>query len=308
MPRLSRTILEQIVNLSGEALLVADAHRAGLPVVLVNRTFERVVRIEPGAAEGREWSFFLDRDHCAAQVDAAAQRASGGSACEITLTGQHGARLQITLTPLQGRHGRVRYLLARVEVVAETRSVADEVKVGLKETELDRGREASTDPDRRDPETGLLRYDYFLELCQRDFALCSRQRRELAMLVFTVREFDVYRRTFGDKAAQSCLRMVGGRITGALRRAGDLSARMDEASFAALITAHNQEQAAKFAAHIAHQVRRLALHHPRASGERYVTCAVGLRVGVPQHDDRPEQFVLAARESQDALAAGKPAA
>ena len=274
-----------------------------MPVVFANRAFEQLFDIEPGIAEGQDVGAFLEGDGDPARIEEIVR--GDGSTCQVTLASPQAAQppLRATLTLLQGD----RYILVRIAAEAISPPAKAEVKVELLQRELDRARESNAKIDRRDADTGLLCYRSFLELCERDFALCSRQGRELAVLVFTVREFDVYRDTYGDKAAQSCLRMVGGRIAGGLRRAGDLCARFDEASFVALITGHALEQAEQFAEHIAAQVRGLALHHPRASGERYVTCSVGLQAGVPGPRDGPEQFVMAAAQCQE-LTSGQSAA
>ncbi len=310
MPRLNRAILEKIVALSPEAVLVADLRRPGIPILFANPALEELLGLEADAADGQEWAFFLDQEGVAGQLAELTALVSSGSSCQMIVPAAGGcSQFKLKLLPLPGRQGRARHMLVQVEPVPGPLPSKAEVKVELLERELDRAREANAKLGRRDPDSGLLRYGYFLELCQRDFALCARQRRELAMLTFTVREFDVYRETFGDKAAQSCLRMVGGRIAGALRRAGDLCARLDDASFVALITGHSYEEAVEFAEHIAAEVRRLALHHPRARGERYVTCRVGLEVGIPMSRDRPEDFVQAARECEEgAVSAGEPAA
>ena len=310
MQRLNRAILENIVTLSREAVLVADVRRSGMPIVFANPALAGLLDMEPDAARGQDWAFFLDTETCSEQLRQLTESVAGGSNCQAVLPGRRAGReFQLNAMPLAGRTGKPRYLLVQVVPVGEPVVADADVKVDLLERELDRAREANRQLGRRDPDTGLLRYSYFLELSERDFALCSRERRELAVLTFTVREFEVYLQTFGDKAAQSCLRMVGGRIAGALRRAGDLCARLDDASFVALITGHDREQAQGFADHIAAEVRRLALHHPRASGERYVTCSVGLKVGIPAATDAAEAFVLEARQIEAAAqGAGRPAA
>ena len=302
--------MDKIVTLSREAVLVADVRHEGMPILFANPAFAALAGVKPEAVAGRDWAFFLDQAAAADKLQELGDQVVGGATCQAVLDGaREGTRFELQLLPLPGRQGKARYLLVQVSEALPPGPAAAEVNVDLLERELDRAREANDKLARRDPDSGLLRYSHFLELAQRDFALCSRQRRELAVLIFTVREFDVYRDTFGDKAAQSCLRMVGGRIAGALRRAGDLCARLDDASFVALITGHNQEQVETFADEIAQQVRRLALHHPRAQGERYVTCSVGVKVSVPVAADGAEAFVLAARETQaDADALGQPAA
>ena len=267
MQRLNRAILEKIVTLSREAVLVADARRSGMPILFVNPALAGLVDVEPDDVKGQVWDFFLDTQACAEQLQQLTESIACGSNCQAVLPARRSGReFQLNAVPLAGRQGKPRYLLVQVAPLGEPVVADAEVKVDLLERELDRAREANRQLGRRDPDTGLLRYSYFLELSERDFALCSRERRELAVLTFTIREFEVYLQTFGDKAAQSCLRMVGGRIAGALRRAGDLCARIDDASFVALITGHDREQAQDFADQIAQEVRRLALHHPRASG------------------------------------------
>ncbi len=310
MPRLNRAILDNIVALSGEAVLVADVRQTDTPILFANPAFAALAGVELDSVAGRDWTFFLEQAAAADELRELGNQVVGGTARQAVLEGtREGTRFQLTLLPLPGRQGKVSHLLVQVSETAFPEPASAEVKVALLERELDLAREANDKLARRDQDSGLLRYSYFLELAQRDFALCSRQRRELAVLTFTVREFDVYRETFGDKAAQSCLRMVGGRIAGALRRASDLCARLDEASFVALVTGQNQEQVEAFAEEIAQQVRRLALHHPRAHGERCVTCAVGVQVGVPTAADCAESFVLAARGTHlDAGYVGQSAA
>ena len=288
LPRLNRAVLNQIVTLSREAVLIADLRRPGFPILFANPAFESLVGVDSGAAVGRHWAFFLETAVNEQQIEQLSKGFLNADAREnaVFRARRDNAEFSVKLTPLSGQNGHSRYLLVQLDL-PPTRAVAGDSP---------RLREGDVTSGRRDPDTGLLSYEYFLELCKRDFALCGRQRHELAMITFSIRQFDVYRQTFGEKGAQSCLRMVGGRIAGALRRAGDLCARFDDAGFVALITEHDPDQAAQFAHYIASEVRRLALHHPRASGERYVSCRVGVHVAVPDARDTPEGFVIAACE------------
>jgi diguanylate cyclase (GGDEF)-like protein len=295
LPRLNRAILDQIIALSREALLVADLRRPGFPILYANPAFETLAGVDNGAAVGRDWSFFLNTEIDSQKIEALSQRVLERVECENAVLHAAADKTQfsLTLNPLPGRQSRSRYLLVQVHP-APAALPLDQPDADRSD-DSPRGRDLSVTSGRRDADSGLLSYEYFLQLCARDFALCSRQRREVAMITFSIGQFDVYRQTFGDKAAKSCLRMVGGRIAGALRRAGDLCARLGEDSFVALITGHDPDQAAQFADQIATEVRQLALHHPRASGERYVTCQVGVNVAVPDASDTPECFVSAAR-------------
>ena len=80
-----------------------------------------------------------------------------------------------------------------------------------------------------------MRFPYFQETLRRDLAMARRDRRFVTLLVFEIVEFAVYRQTFGDKAADSCQRMIGAQIMRALRRAGDLCARYDDTTLVAAV-------------------------------------------------------------------------
>ena len=109
-----------------------------------------------------------------------------------------------------------------------------------------------------------MRFPYFQEMLRRDFAMARRDRRFVTLLVFEIVEFDVYRQTFGDKAADSCQRMIGAQIMRALRRAGDLCARYDDSTLVAAAVGQHADEIRPLAERIAESVRELRLHNPQA--------------------------------------------
>ena len=136
--------------------------------------------------------------------------------------------------------------------------------------ELGRARQKIATLDRIDPATGLVRFGYFQDMLRRDLAMARRDRRFVTLLVFEIVEFDAYRQTFGDKAADSCQRMIGAQIMRTLRRAGDLCARYDDSTLVAAVIGQHADEIQPLAEQIADNVRHLGLHNPRAKSSRYV--------------------------------------
>jgi diguanylate cyclase (GGDEF)-like protein len=134
------------------------------------------------------------------------------------------------------------------------------------------------DLSREDPVTGLLNGRAFREVLKHDWAVASRQKTVLALVVFTLDEFGSYIDVFGRHAADSCLRRVGQAVRRCLRRASDVVGRLDGAELVVLSHAADVDAVGEFAGRIAASVRELGLHHPRSSVSRFVT--VSYRVGV----------------------------
>ena len=112
--------------------------------------------------------------------------------------------------------------------------------------------------------------------------MARRDRRFVTLLVFEIVEFGVYRQTFGDKAADSCQRMIGAQIMRALRRAGDICARYDDTTLVAAAIGQHASEVQPLAERIAESVLQLRLHNPRAKSE-------------PLHRDTPDLSSAARR-------------
>ena len=136
------------------------------------------------------------------------------------------------------------------------------------------------DLSRDDPVTGLLNERAFRELLDHDWAVAAREKSALAVVVFSLDDFDAYVDVFGRHASDSCLRRVGRAIRRCLRRASDVVGRLDGEQIAVLSHAPDEHAVQDFAARISTAVRELGLHHPRSSAGRFVT--VSFRVGLVQ--------------------------
>jgi diguanylate cyclase (GGDEF)-like protein len=218
---------------------------------------------------------------------------------------------EVGIAPLRGPRGDLRYFLLShtpVTAVASNAPTASPIASGaangtvngiadaaaelsLLQRELGRARQKIATLDRIDSGTGLVRFPYFQETLRRDLAMARRDRRFVTLLVFEIVEFDVYRQTFGDKAADSCQRMIGAQIMRALRRAGDLCARYEDGILVAAVIGQHASEVQPLADRIAESVAQLKLHNPRAKSSRYIETRV-IAIGCPPgaHDD-PEPLI-----------------
>jgi diguanylate cyclase (GGDEF)-like protein/PAS domain S-box-containing protein len=309
---LSRHTLEQIVAASPAAILVADASDARLPVVYVNAAYERLTGFALADLARRPWAL-LER---ASGVDVTQLRGAigRGEAWQATVADlrKDGTSWtsEVTVTPLHNGRGELKFFMCTQRAAGASegatvaRANADVGEVSLLQHELGRARQKLATLDRVDPATGLLRFPHFQELVRRDLAIARRDRRYVSLLVFEIVEFDIYLQTFGDKAAESCQRMIGAQIARALRRAGDLCARYEDATLVAAVLGQAPAEIQPIADRIAESVRELRLHNPRGKTSRHISVRSTI-IGCPPgaHED-PEPVI--ARALEEARAGDAP--
>jgi len=314
---LNRHILEQVVAASPAALLVVDGENPELPVVYVNTAYERLTGYALDELVGHPWALLgraIDGElaHLKAAIGC-------GEACRVTVPDlrKDGSSWtsEISITPLHNARGDRKFLLVSQQPVGSAESeevpgmlptvVEATGEIPLLQRELGRARPKSATLDRIDAATGLLRFGYFQETLRRDMAVARRDQRPVTLLVFEIVEFDVYRQTFGGKAADSCQRMIGAQIMRALRRASDLCARYDDSTLVAAVLGQEPAEIRPLAEQIAENIRQLGLHNPRGKSSRYVT-ARAVVIGCPAGADvDPEPIIaraLADSRSTDARA------
>jgi diguanylate cyclase (GGDEF)-like protein/PAS domain S-box-containing protein len=309
---LNRHTLEQIVAASSAGVLIVDASHPELPVIYANAAYERLTGFTLGELAGHPWAPLAraaEGDETFAPLKAAIGRGAAYRAA-IPDVRKDGTSLtcDLAVTPLHGPRGDLRYFLlshesavaAKREAQAQEESApsgdasaerAASAEIALLQRELGSARQKIATIDRIDPATGLVRFPHFQETLRRDLAMARRDRRFVTILVFEIVEFAVYRQTFGDKAADSCQRMIGAQIMRTLRRAGDLCARYDERTLVAAVIGQHASEVQPLTERIADGVAQLRLHNPRAKGSRYIETRVIL-IGCPPgaHDD-PEPLI-----------------
>jgi len=306
---LNRHMLEQIVVGMPAPMLVVDAVCPELLVVYVNPAYERLLGYAADDLVGRAWALLgrvADGDIELARLKAAIGR---GEACRVTVPElrKDGSPLssEISVTPLHNARGELKYFLCSQQPLGAGESAMEPPgtmptvveatgELPLLQRELGRARPKSAPLDRIDAATGLLRLGHFQDMLRRDLAISRREHRAVTLLVFEIVEFDVYRRTFGTKAADSCQRMIGAQIMRALRRAGDLCARYDESTLIAAVLGQEPKEIRPLAEQIAENIRKLGLHNPRGKASRYVTVRPVVIGCTPETQDDPMPIIVQA--------------
>ena len=264
-------ILEQVIAASAEPLVIVRVDHPDWPVVLSNGAFDAI-----GGKETRDQPF----------ADVVEQLVGRELALEIseTLRGQ-----QETSFPVES--GSKEYLLALKPLrlddeetaryyVAFWRGGAGAGAVAGTEMhhELLKAKRRIRDLARDDPVTGLLNERAFREVLEHDWAVAAREKSTLALVAFSLDEFDAYVDVFGRHAADSCLRRVGQAVRRSLRRASDVVGRLGAQQLLVLSHASDEAGVREFASRISAAVRELGLHHPRSTVSKFVTVSFQVAV------------------------------
>ena len=268
--RLSYELLEEIVTASPEGLLVLDASGPDMEIVYANPACEALCGAAGGELDGTPWLAQVAADDDSPEVVELRRRMLCDERFETSLPmlRKDGdiwlARLR--LVPLKSKDASGRLVLAQFLRHDGAKGASAE----LLKRALGSARRKLATLDRTDPVTGLMSRAQFDLMLRRELAVSRRESRTLSLLLFDVPELDVYRQTFGDNAADSCLRMVGAQIAGTFRRASDLCARYDGSMLAVALTGQDEAQAAELIALVERKARSLGLHNPRGRQGRYV--------------------------------------
>ncbi len=291
MKSVNREILEQVIAASVEPVMIVRLDHTDWPVVLANPAFESI-----GGGGALQQPF-------ADVVEALVGREI---ALEISnsLRSQQESSFAVEVGSREFLLGLKPLLLPNEDsarfCAVFWRDGSGGAMVGGADSQhaLLKAKRRIRDLSREDAVTGLLNERAFREVLDHDWAVASREKSTLALVLFTLDDFDAYVDVFGKHASDSCLRRVGQAIRRCLRRASDVTARLDGAQLIVLSHASDEESVRDFAAKISTAIRELGLYHPRSAGGRFVT--VSQRVSAVTAGQGPSS----AAEFLDALLAG----
>jgi diguanylate cyclase (GGDEF)-like protein len=91
-------------------------------------------------------------------------------------------------------------------------------------------------------------------------------------------------------------------VSGCLRRASDVAARIEGGSLIAFAPGLTTEQALRIGQLMAERVRELRIHHPRSAVLRFISVSVGVCAAIPEPADSPENLL---QKSQQQLQIAK---
>lgn len=263
MSSISRDLLEEIVSLSAESLLIVDASDPEAAIVYANPAYESVSGYSCDELTGSGWLNHAAMEDEAPELLELRQRLESGTALEFSLPflrkdGEIWLG-SLRLKPLKaGENGKRLWLVQHQNREIPARDGAELLK-----RVLSRARHKLANLQKIDPVTGLMSRTALDFTLRRELALARRNGGSISLMLFSVPELDIYRQTFGDNAADSCLRMIGAQISGTFRRSTDLCARFDRSMLAAVIRGQDAAQARQLVTLVETKARNLGLHNPR---------------------------------------------
>ena len=129
---------------------------------------------------------------------------------------------------------------------------------------------------RSDPLTGLPNRRHFDEVKEIEFRRARRAGVALSVLLCDVDYFKRYNDTYGHALGDECLRGVARALQAAMRRAGDLVARIGGEEFAVLLPATDTATALALADRLRESVAALGLPHAGSDIAPHVTLSIGV--------------------------------
>jgi len=279
MKSVNRRILEQVIAESAEPVIVVRVDHSEWPVALCNRAFEAI-----GGGESLGKPFADVIEHMVGRELALEISEAVRSKQETSFAVEHGGReFLLALKPLSLPEDKdARFCAAFWRGGSGTIADASaEVQHALL-----KAKRRIRDLTRDDPVTGLLNERSFREVLDHDWAVAAREKSMLAIVIFTLDDFEAYFDVFGRHASDSCLRRVGQAIRRCLRRASDVAARLEGDKLVVLSHASSEQSVREFATRISTAVRELGLHHPRSGAGRFVTVSFHVAVADAAEDTR----------------------
>jgi len=281
MKDLDKTILIQALDQLPIGTMIVDARQDHWPVVYMNAIVGQLTGLDFNTLIGCPWrGLLVDPEELTPQRE----RLLGAPALVVRQLRQRWQSrsgepvdMALQVSPLFLRPGQPAYWLITLETETADTEGDQTLRTALRDAQL-RLRQI----DRSDAVTGLANRQAFIEVLQRDWAVASREKRRVSLIVFQVDALDRYRDLYGKHAADSCVRKVAHAISGSLRRTGDVAARIADNRFAALVGSGELDQVREFATQIVRKVRDLAIHHPRSSSGRYVSVSTSVASEVPE--------------------------
>ena len=295
MSELDAGIFRRLLESSPEGVVLVDALAEDQPVVYVNPAFEMLSGYSGAELLGRNLRLLQTDDRDQEGRHRLRESLARGESARVLLRNyrKDGSLFwnEMNVVPLKDAQGFITHFAgfhrdAGERLKFDPRAARDSLSGAHQPTAV---------AIRDDRLTGLFTEAYLEELLKRDWAIAQRESRSMALFAIDVDVLDSYNTTFGRAAGDSSIRRVAHCVSGCLRRASDVTARLEGGSFLAFAPGIDQEHAMKLANTMVERVRELRIHHPRSSVLRYITVSVGVATLVPKANDSPADLIAKSR-------------
>jgi diguanylate cyclase (GGDEF)-like protein/PAS domain S-box-containing protein len=291
MTTLDADFYRRLLENSPEGVVLVDMQSTEQPLVYVNPGFETLTGYPAADLIGKNLRLLQGDDRDQDARHRLRDAVGRGESCRVLLRNyrKDGTVFwnEVTAIPMRDAGGRITHYAGFY------RDAGDRLRIDpkLARDSLSGAHQPTSVAIRDDRLTGLYTLPYLEELLKRDWAISQREGRTIAVFAIDIDALDLYNATFGRAAGDSAIRRVAHCINGCLRRASDVTARIDGGSLMAFAPGLNTEQAMRMGQTMAERVRELRIHHPRSAVLRYVSVSVGVSAAVPGPKDEPASLI-----------------
>jgi diguanylate cyclase (GGDEF)-like protein/PAS domain S-box-containing protein len=281
----------RLLEISPEGVVLVDAQNPDHPVIFVNPAFESLTGYAAADLLGKNLRVLQANDREQDARHRLREALSKGEPCRVLLRNyrKDGSVFwnETSIHPLRGANGAVTHF------AGYHRDAGERLRIDPKMSRdsLSGTHQPTTVAVRDDRMTGLFTLPYLEELLKRDWAIAQREGRSIAVFAIDIDALDLYNATFGRAAGDSAIRRVANCINGCLRRASDVTARIDGGSLMAFAPGLSHEQALRLGQTMAERVRDLRIHHPRSAVLRYMSVSIGVGALIPAVGDAPSVLI-----------------
>jgi diguanylate cyclase (GGDEF)-like protein/PAS domain S-box-containing protein len=277
----------RLLETSPDGVVLIDALQTDLPVIYANPAFESLTGYSSAELLGRNLRFLQREDRDQDGRHRLREALGRDEPCRVLLRNyrKDGKMFwnEMTVLPLKNAEDRVSHFAGHHRDAGERLRMDPK----LARDSLSGAHQPTSIAVRDDRLTGLYTLPYLEELLKRDWAIAQRERRSIAIFAIDIDALDLYNTTFGRAAGDSTIRRVAHVVSGCLRRASDVTARIEGGSLMAFAPGLSQDDALRVAHTMIERVRDMRIHHPRSSVLRYVSVSVGVCAAVPETPDGP---------------------
>lgn len=143
--------------------------------------------------------------------------------------------------------------------------------------------------------TQLVNQRSFLKHLDQLWKIAARAKTSIALLLFEIDDFSLYKNAYGDKRAKRCLRQVSQAISQAVNEPGAIAARYGDENIAVLLPNSDVSKADEIAHEASDLVQSLEISHS-TSRRLYITVSYSIVTRIPESETNPLTLVRAAEQ------------
>jgi len=135
--------------------------------------------------------------------------------------------------------------------------------------------QASSFSSRYDESTHVYNAQYFFEMALQQWAVCSRQRQPVSVLIVGIDEYSKFNAFYGEEAGNACLHQVAAKIAENILRPADIVGRFQQEGFILLLPDTGRAGASHVAEKIRFAIESLAIEHKTSTVCGSVSVSIG---------------------------------